>query len=317
MTSRELLYVKTIAEAKTISKAAQKLFVAQPSLSQSLQRIEDSLGTQLFNRTASGLTLTYAGERYYQMAVRILKIYNDFENEISDINGLKTGRIHIGLPNHLGTIVMAQVMTPFHRLYPGVEVFVSEENSDTLDQKLLTGELDFAVMHAPAPKDRQPLIHYELLKNDPFVIVLSSDHPLNAQARIEDGMDYPVLDPGLLRDEPFLMVHKQQRIRQITDSVLKKAGISQPRILLTLKSYETARILAAQGLGVTLLPSEYARLSSGCYTPSLLAIPAGYNASWSMCISTLKSSFLSNAAQMFMDLVRDHFAKHEKAARPN
>ena len=99
--------------------------------------------------------------------------------------------------------------------------------------------------------------------------------------------------------------------------MLKKAGISQPRILLTLKSYETARILAAQGLGVTLLPSEYARLSSGCYTPSLLAIPAGYNASWSMCISTLKSSFLSNAAQMFMDLVRDHFAKHEKAARPN
>ena len=81
MTSRELLYVKTIAEAKTISKAAQKLFVAQPSLSQSLQRIEDALGTQLFNRTASGLTLTDALELsarnmkniYYEEAVRSVR----------------------------------------------------------------------------------------------------------------------------------------------------------------------------------------------------------------------------------------------------
>ena len=69
MTSKELMYVKTIAEEKTISKAAQKLFVAQPSLSQSLQRIEEALGARLFNRTAGGLTLTYAGERYYHMAV--------------------------------------------------------------------------------------------------------------------------------------------------------------------------------------------------------------------------------------------------------
>ena len=307
MTSRELLYVKTIAEAKTISKAAQKLFVAQPSLSQSLQRIEDALGTQLFNRTASGLTLTYAGEKYYQMAVRILKIYNDFENEISDINGLKTGRIHLGITNHLGTIVMSQVMTRFHQLYPGVEVFVSEENSDTLDQKILTGELDFAVLHAPSPKDRQPLIHYELLKDDPFVIVLTQDHPLLERAEPRPSFPYPVLDPRLLKNEPFLMVHKQQRILQITDSVLKKAGIGQPHIRLTLRSYETIRILASQGLGVTLLPSEYVTRDPGRFHPALLSIPTEYNASWSMCISTLKSSFLSNAAQMFMELVRGQF----------
>lgn len=91
MTSKELLYVKTIAEEKNISKAAQKLFVAQPSLSQSLQRIEDALGTRLFNRTAGGLTLTYAGEKYYQMAAQILKMYDDFETEVSDINNLRPG----------------------------------------------------------------------------------------------------------------------------------------------------------------------------------------------------------------------------------
>ena len=82
MTSKELLYVKTIAEIGNMSKAAKKLFIAQPSLSQSLQRLEDSLGAPLFNRTPGGLTLTYIGEKYYQAANQILKIYGDLENII-------------------------------------------------------------------------------------------------------------------------------------------------------------------------------------------------------------------------------------------
>ena len=68
MTSKELIYVKTVADEKSISRAARKLFMAQPSLSQSIQRIEESLGTALFHRTTGGLTLTFAGERYYHRA---------------------------------------------------------------------------------------------------------------------------------------------------------------------------------------------------------------------------------------------------------
>ena len=98
MTSKELLYVKTVADEKNISRAAKKLFIAQPSLSQSIQRIEDSVGLPLFNRTAGGLTLTFAGERYYHMAVQVLKIYQDFELEVSDINNLKTARSILAPP---------------------------------------------------------------------------------------------------------------------------------------------------------------------------------------------------------------------------
>lgn len=308
MTSKELLYVKTIAEEKNISKAAQKLFVAQPSLSQSLQRIEDSLGARLFNRTAGGLTLTYAGERYYQIAAQILKMYNDFETEVSDINNLKTGRIHLGITTHLGTIVISRILPLFHELCPNVEVYVSEENSATLDQKILSGELDFAVMHAPAAQERQPLIEYELLQDDPFLITLKQDHPLIARAKSMDGFPYPVLDVRLLKDEPFLMLHKQQRIRQITDVVLKKARITQPNILLTLRNYETAQLLAAQGMGVTLLPTQYVNISQPRFSAAFLSIPEKYGASWCMCVSTLKSGFLSKADQMFIRLVREHYS---------
>ena len=80
------------------------------------------------------------------------------------------------------------------------------------------------------------------------------------------------------------MLHKQQRIRQVVDWVLKKARIQQPRIILTLRSYQTAQLLAAQGLGVTLVPTEYANFSQTSFNPAFLSIPAKYEAGWSMCI---------------------------------
>ena len=310
MTSKELMYVKTIAEEKNISKAAQKLFVAQPSLSQSLQRIEDALGTRLFNRTAGGLTLTYAGEKYYQMAAQILKMYDDFETEVSDINNLKTGRIHLGITNHLGTLVLPRILPAFHSVYPNVEVYVSEENSSTLDQKILSGELDFAITHAPSKDENQPLINYELLEEDPFLIAMSPDHPLVGLAEKSPDFPYPVLDVRRLKDESFIMLHKQQRIRQVADWVLKKARIQQPHIALVLRNYETALLLAAQGVGVTLVPTEYAHISQPRFTPAFFSVPPKYEAKWCMCITTLKSGFLSRADQMFISLVKEQFAPH-------
>ena len=73
MNDRELLYVKMIVESKSISEAAKKLFIAQPSLSQALQKIEENIGTQLFIRNHDGMKLTLAGEKYYLTATEILK----------------------------------------------------------------------------------------------------------------------------------------------------------------------------------------------------------------------------------------------------
>ena len=145
MTSRELEYIKTVADEKSISSAARKLYIAQPSLSQSLQRIEENLGAKLFNRTPSGLTLTYAGERCYQMACQVLKIYSDFEAEISDINQLKTGRIVMGTTNHLGTVILPEILPEFKENSPSVELEILEDNTGNLEAKLFTGAMDFAL----------------------------------------------------------------------------------------------------------------------------------------------------------------------------
>lgn len=307
MTTKELLYVKTVADEHNISKAAKKIFIAQPSLSQSIQRIEDSIGTTLFNRTSTGLTLTFAGERYYHMAVQILKMYEDFQLEISDINNLKTGRIHVGITSHLGTLVLPRVLPAYKKIGPHVEITITEENTASLEQQLLAGKLDFAVMHAPPEKSSLAALHYELLSRDPFVIVLSPDHPLLQKAVSREGYPYPVLDLKLLADEPFLMLHQTQRIRQITDEVLLRAGISRPKTVLTLKSFETAQLLAARGMGVMLVPEQYSRIHSGKLQPARLCIDQIYGAGWDMCIATLNDSFLSKADQLFIRILKEQF----------
>lgn len=305
MTSRELLYVKTIAEEGNISKAAKKLYIAQPSLSQALQKLEEQLGAPLFNRTTSGLSLTYAGERYYHMASQILKMYENFEIEISDINNLKTGRIHLGITNHLGILTLPRTLRRFLQICPFVEVLVTEDNTDNLEKRLLTGELDFVVAHAPAELQYNR-ISYETLQRDPFVLVASPDHPLSLKAVPMQGYPYPVLDLRLLEGEPMIRLHPGQRIRQVTDTVLKRAGIRRINTIMTLRNHTTAQLLAAKGIGTTMVPLQYSRLSvEQEEAPCLFSIDNRYEAWWDMCIATLEGSFLSKADQLFIRCMKE------------
>ncbi len=306
MTGKELLYVITVADEKSISKAARKLYMAQPSLSQSIQRIEDNLGTPLFSRSTKGLTLTFAGERYYSMASEILKRYEDFELEISDINNLKAGKIHVGITNHLGTLTLAKVLPRYKEICPYIKVFIHEETSTQLEQMLLASEVDFVIMHAPKviPETQ---IQYDIMNRDPFVIAIAPEHRLVKKAVERPGYPYPVLDLKLLKDEPFLMLHKTQRIRQITDAVLNRAGIHQPKTAMTLRNFETAQLLAAQGLGITLVPLQYSQITSAEFRPQLLCIDDKYDANWDLCIATIKNGFLTKADQLFIRIVKEYF----------
>lgn len=307
MTTRELIYVKTVAETGNISKAAKQLFVAQPSLSQSLLRIEDSLGTKLFHRGSDGLKLTYAGEKYYQMATRILKIYDDFSSEVTDINDLKTGHISFGITNHLGAIMLPPILSVFKAQCPGIDLDIFEGSTEPQEQHLISGDLDFSIMHAPVEgQETNPGLHYEILAQHPFLIALSRKNPLVQQAMLRDGYAYPVLDVRLLKDQPLLTLHKEQRIRQVTDSVLKKAGIS-PEIKLVSRNYMTVEKLAAEDIGFTMLPSDYVKANRYENPPAFLSIDQKYKAYWNLCLTTAKGAFISRADEALMDIVRAKF----------
>lgn len=301
MTERELFYMKTIAKEKSISKAAARLYVSQPSLSQYVARVESALGEKIFIRTGNGLILTYAGEKYMQAATNILNIYSDFKNEISGMSQLKSGRMTIGITYFLSMLILSDILSAFQLAYPAIEIFVVERSTNELEKLLAAGEIDFAVMHIhkKLPVNTEIHAHCHLL-TDPFVAVMSKHDPLTKVLPDSDGI--PTITLNQLKDSRFIMVHKDQRIRQISDFILASADFS-PKIALTTRNCETARQLSVRGVGISLLPMSYINHFSDNRDAMICRLD-NTDAYWIRSVMTQKSGYLSAASQEFIVMLR-------------
>ena len=217
----------------------------------------------------------------------------------------------VGITNYLATTHLPRMLPAFHREHPGIEVRICEETTDQVERSLLSGRLDFAILHT-GPDDGvtgNPALEFESLTRDPFLIAAPPDTHLSALAKQKEGAPYPELDPALLGDEPFLMVSPGQRIRQITDRVLAEAGV-KPNIVLTSRNYELLRRLTGEGMGCMLLPSRYIGLLGGeSYRPAYYMIPPKYRAWWALSVVRLREAYLSRAAQAFLGSFKAHLAE--------
>ena len=146
MELKELEYVVTVAEAGSISRAAERLYLAQSSLSQFLSRCEAELGVRLFMRTAGGVRLTQSGETYVRTARQMLRQYHRLKEELQELNQPGGGRIDFGISSFRGSYLLPRVLDQFRRQYPGVEAVIHEHDSQVLVKKLAAGELDMGLV---------------------------------------------------------------------------------------------------------------------------------------------------------------------------
>ena len=310
MTGKELFYVKTVAEEMSISKASQKLFMTQPSLSNAVKKIEESLGVKLFIRTNKGLIMTYAGERYCQIASDILKIYSDFEIEVSDINNLKKGRLNISVTVYIATFLLPRILPEFNRIAPNIEFNFSEMPSMEQENELRKGLLDFAIMHIPEDQDIETssdIKYTKVIKSD-FLLVTKKDHPLKKNFASPKSSGLPTADLRMLQDETFILGIKTQRSRQVVDSILQKTGFI-PKKTISTRNFMTAREFVAQGMGVTILPEFYLDLLAKDDRVEYFNLDESYTPSWDICIGTHANSYLSKAAELFISLIGKEFDK--------
>nr|WP_312579538.1 LysR family transcriptional regulator [Sedimentibacter sp.] len=309
MNDRELIYVKTIADTKSISKAAKKLFIAQPSLSQAIQKIEEGLGIKLFVRTHDGMMLTLAGEKYYIAATEILNIYNDYQNEVTYINDLKRGRVTIGITGFMGTYLLPKLIPEFMSNFPNIEIHIKELNSTVLEQSLLDGTIDFAIMHKH-PLNENKSISHDVLYRDPFLLATKKGHRLSEFKQNDENAVYPSIDIKLFEDERFILLEKNKRIRQVCDIIFNISGMN-PNISLILNNYESARRLASTGFGITLIPMQYIKIFEGQYDADYYFIANNKYAFWDTCVSTNPNMYLSKASKVFIDLIHEYFKTNQ------
>ena len=180
MEIKELNYLIAIAEEKSISKAADRLYMAQSSLSQFLQTLESSLDSKLFVRTSRGVRLTEAGTIMLKYAYATLAEYHRTQDEIQDLKDLKSGSVILGISGFRGSYLLPPVLNAFKLDYPGIRVQIVEQNSMALEQMLLNGEVDVALLVLPVSDSR---IQPTFVMNDEICLSAHENHPIMDFAR--------------------------------------------------------------------------------------------------------------------------------------
>lgn len=180
MEIREWNYLIAIAEEKSISKAAERLFMAQSSLSQFLSVMESELGCRLFVRTSTGVRPTEEGRLMTEYAYRALSEYHSVRDQMQDIRDLQRGRVIMGISSFRGSFLMPPVLNAFHMEYPGIRVEIREENSMVLEQLLQKGEIDLALLVLPAT-DFKGVV--EPLMADEICLITRQGHPVLEKTR--------------------------------------------------------------------------------------------------------------------------------------
>ena len=138
-------YVYEVYKTRSFSRAAQNLYISQPSLSATIKKIENRIGTPLFDRSTTPIQLTECGKEYIRSMEKIMDIESGFENYLNDFNELKTGHIAIGGSNLYTSFVLPPLLTRFTQRFPAVNIRLEEADSAQLKKRLFAGSLDLVI----------------------------------------------------------------------------------------------------------------------------------------------------------------------------
>ena len=245
MDLRQLRYLVALADEAHFTRAAARMHVAQPALSQQIRKLEDELGLPLVDRSTRRVALTEAGILLVDRARRVLAEIDAVRAELDDLAGVRGGHLVIGAMQSLGPFDLSILLAMFHQQYPAVELTVQEEVSDALLAMLRADAVDLAFVSVTERVDHDVLETKRLL-TEPLVVMVARDHPLAARERVRMAE---------LRDEPFIAFREGAGLRRILTVAAHDAGFDA-QIAFETNEVERARALASRGLGVTIVPES-------------------------------------------------------------
>lgn len=248
MNLKHAQYMVTILQEGSITSAAKKLYISQPSLSQMVKLVETNLGTPIFDRSTDPLTLTYAGEKYMEAAKQILTINANLAKEIEEINLEDHGKIRFGIPVQRAMLVLPRLLSEFLKRYPHVDVEVFEQGSGLMENMILDGTVDIACMTTTA---RHEDLKYTLIENEELVLLAGKN--TNLAKRIPDGTPIPITEAA---DEKFVSNKPGHSIRAVQENLFISNNI-HPKIILETVSIEVEKKVCLACDAVMICPRSY------------------------------------------------------------
>ncbi len=295
MNINQLVYFRKVCETRSLSRAAEELYITQPAVSKQIKALEDELGKRLFDRIGKKVFLTSAGDTLYGHADRILRSVHEARTAVRDMSAECSGELVIGTSDHISIHRLPDVLKSYISAFPKVNLKLRCHRSETILDMVGKNLVDLGVITL---QQNPPRMIAKNIWQDPMSLVVPAGHSLASvkQIRLKN-----IISHGLILTETGT------ETRRMVDAAFAAKGLT-PAVAMEVAYIETIKSLVRTGLGISILPDKAVETEKK--NGALMCLPiTDTSFSRNLGVIYLKDKFLSRPAVEFLKLL-------EKASSP-
>jgi DNA-binding transcriptional LysR family regulator len=248
-TLQQLRILKAVATEKNFTKAAEVLYLSQPSLSKQIKTLEKNLDILLINRENNKISLTENGKVFLQYSERILALCEESCRALIDLKNGDRGNLTVGASQTIGTYLMPRVLALFAQNYPQIDLKVQVNSTRLIANNVLNREIDIAVVGGEIPNELKKNLIIKDFVEDELSLIISKSHPFAKKKKINKENLYYL---------NFITLNSNSTIRKFIDNILIQNGIEtkQLKIIMQFNSIEGIKTAVSLGLGAAFVSSS-------------------------------------------------------------
>ena len=248
-TLQQLRILKAVATEKNFTKAAEVLYLSQPSLSKQIKRLETNLDILLINRENNQISLTENGKVFLQYSERILALCEESCRALIDLKNGDRGNLTVGASQTIGTYLMPRVLALFAQNYPQIDLKVQVNSTRLIANNVLNREIDIAVVGGEIPNELKKNLIIKDFVEDELSLIISKSHPFAKKKKINKENLYYL---------NFITLNSNSTIRKFIDKILIQNGIEtkELKIIMQFNSIEGIKTAVSLGLGAAFVSSS-------------------------------------------------------------
>jgi DNA-binding transcriptional LysR family regulator len=250
-TLQQLRIIKAVATETSFTRAAEILFLSQPSLSKQLKILENRVGILLINRDKNKISLTEAGQLFLQYAERILALCEESCRALNDLQNGDRGNLTVGASQTIGTYLMPRVLALFAQNYPQINLKVQVDSTRIIAKNVVDRDIDIAVVGGDIPEIFKKNLEIESFVEDELSLIIPKSHPFATNNK-------KVINKDDLYHLNFITLNSNSTIRKFIDNILIQNNIEtkQFNIIMELNSIEAIKTAVSLGLGAAFISSS-------------------------------------------------------------
>ena len=290
-TLQQLRILKAVATEKNFTKAAEILYISQPSLSKQIKTLEKNLDILLINRENNKISLTENGKVFLQYSERILALCEESCRALIDLKNGDRGSLKVGASQTIGTYLMPRVLALFAQNYPQIDLKVQVNSTRLIANNVLNREIDIAVVGGEIPNELRKNLTIKHFVEDELSLIISKSHPFAKKKKINKENLYYL---------NFITLNSNSTIRKFIDNILIQNGIEtkQLKIIMQFNSIEGIKTAVSLGLGAAFVSSSAIEKEVELKTIEILKIE-NIKITRTLSIISNPDSYKSKAFQLF------------------